>query len=143
LSHYEQTLRRCLVASLVLLLAFPVRAHAVDAGEPSAHPAQAFDQTLYKGVVGNLLDHVPMEAHERLELQRANAVVGNAASARTLAVLLGVSVPALMIGGLLWGIFAASRIKPSGEPPVETLAIVPPAEPSVFPASIELAATQH
>lgn len=70
------------------------------------------DQALYKGVVGTLLEAVPMDADARVELQRTNAVVSAPFSARSLALLLGITNPVVMIGGLVWGIWAASQIEP-------------------------------
>jgi hypothetical protein len=69
------------------------------------------DQILYKGVVGNLLEAVPLDADQRVDLQRTNAVVSNPLSARSLALLLGVTNPVVMLGGLIWGLWAASRIE--------------------------------
>ena len=69
------------------------------------------DQTIYKGVVGNLLEALPLDPKKLVEMQRANAVVSNPLSARSLALLLGVANPIVMLGGLVWGLFAASRIE--------------------------------
>jgi hypothetical protein len=69
------------------------------------------DQIIYKGVVGNLLEAVPLDADQRVGLQRTNAVISNPMSARSLALLLGVTNPLVMVGGLIWGIWAASRIE--------------------------------
>src|SRR5688572_29848783 len=74
--------------------------------------SKSLDQVIYKGVVGNLLDAVPIDPDKRVDLQRTNAVVSSVFSGRTLAVLLGVANPALMVGGLAWGLWSASRIKP-------------------------------
>ena len=122
-----------------MLLAFPVHAH--DPGPlpdvaPLPAPAAAsgslprdIDQMVYKGVVGNLLDQVPMDAQERLDLQRANAVVGNALGARSVAILLGVTAsPLFVIGGLIWGLVAASKIKPGDTQQTARQRPVQPAE---------------
>lgn len=69
------------------------------------------DQVIYKGVVGNLLESVPLDPVRRVELQRTNAVISNPLTGRSLAVILGVASPLLMIGGLLWGIWAATQIE--------------------------------
>jgi hypothetical protein len=69
------------------------------------------DQIIYKGVVGNLLEAVPLDADQRVDLQRTNAVISNPLSARSFALLLGVTNPVVMLGGLIWGIWAASRIE--------------------------------
>ena len=90
----------------------PEEAAATDTGL-----GQRADQILYKGVVGNLLEAVPMDAEKRVELQRGNAIVSAPLSARSLALLLGISNPVVLIGGLMWGIWAASRIEhPSARP---------------------------
>ena len=75
-------------------------------------PSQPAAQVIYKGLIGNVLDTVPMDPVKRAELQRANAVVSNTFSGRSLAVLIGLSNPILMIGGLVWGLWSASNIQP-------------------------------
>ena len=87
-------------------------------------PAQRADQILYKGIVGNLLEAVPMDAEQRVGLQRGNALVSAPFSARSLALLLGITNPAVMIGGLIWGIWAASRIEAA---PANPKAVAEPA----------------
>ena len=54
---------------------------------------------------------MPIDPEKRVQLQRGNAVVSNVASARSLAVLLGVANPVMMVGGLVWGLWSASQIK--------------------------------
>lgn len=70
-----------------------------------------FDQVIYKGVAGNFLETLPIEADERVTLQRANAVISSPMTGRTLAVILGVSGPGFIIGGLIWGLWAALHIE--------------------------------
>ncbi len=70
------------------------------------------NQLIYKGVVGKALDSIPMDAEKRVKLQRTNAVVGNTATGRSIAILAGVSIPPLMLVGFFWGLFSASKIKP-------------------------------
>jgi hypothetical protein len=108
-----QFFRRTVIA--LVLSATAASAHAQVAETPPDTPARAkgVDQVLYKGVVGNLLDAVPIDPERRLELQRANAVASSVFSGRSLAVLLGVANPVLMVGGLVWGIWSASKIKPT------------------------------
>ena len=86
--------------------------------------AQRPDQILYKGVVGNLLEAVPMDPAQRVELQRGNAVISAPLSARSLALLLGITNPVVLVGGLIWGIWAASRIE---APAVHAKAVDEPA----------------
>jgi hypothetical protein len=74
-------------------------------------PLPAIDQVIYKGVVGNILEAVPLDPEQRVHLQRGNAVVNNTFTGRTLAVLLGIASPPLMIVGLIWGIWSAANIK--------------------------------
>jgi len=84
-----------------------------DVAQPEGNNVlgQRADQALYKGVVGNLLEAVPMDAEKRVELQRTHAVVSAPFTARSLALLIGISNPVVMIGGLIWGIWAASQIE--------------------------------
>lgn len=87
--------------------------------------SQRTDQAIYKGVVGNLLEAVPMDPDQRVGLQRANAIVGSPFSVRSIALLVGISNPIVMIGGLIWGFWAASQIeKPAAPAPVAARAEV-------------------
>lgn len=79
---------------------------------PGSAPAADFAQVLYKGVVGNILETVPMDPAQRVTLQRGNAVISNTLSARSLSVLAKLANPALLIGGIAWGLWAASNINP-------------------------------
>jgi len=85
-----------------------------DELEPTLVPAPArpLEQIIYKGVTGNLLESIEMDAEERVTLQRANAVISNPLSARSLGMLLGISNPVFLVGGLVWGIWAAANIEP-------------------------------
>lgn len=102
---------RVLSTVLAACLLVPVFARAED--EPLSPPAVA--DAIYKGVVGKALDVVPMEPEQRVALQRANAVVSNTLTGRSLSVWAGLTNPILLIGGLVWGLFAATHIK-GGEP---------------------------
>ena len=113
------------VAPAPAVVVEPAPAPLPAPASPPASPALALDQVIYKGVVGNLLEVVPLEPEQRVQLQRTNAVVSNVASARTLAILLGVANPVLMIGGLVWGLWAASQIK-TPEAKRELLVALPP-----------------
>jgi hypothetical protein len=102
------------------------------------------EQVIYKGVVGNLLETVPIDPDSRVQLQKGNAVVSNAMAGRSLAILLGVANPIFLVAGLAWGVWAASRIKPAA-PAVEAPAIqeakadVPAAsEPAIQEAKADL-----
>jgi hypothetical protein len=105
---------RQIVLPLMVLLASAGPASAQDASgsrlDTSAFPA-GFDQAIYKGLVGNVLDAVPMDRLKRLDLQRTNAIVGNTLLGRSLTVLAGLSNPLLLLGGFAWGVWAASNIK--------------------------------
>jgi hypothetical protein len=87
----------------------------------AAEPASTdFGQMLYKGVVGNVLEKIPMDADQRLTLQRTNAVISNTFSGRSLSLLMNATNPVLMIGGIVWGLWAASNIKPGHSAPAGT-----------------------
>lgn len=106
---------RLTLLPLLLLLAVATNASAQRVVSAPAAPSASsrnLDQTFYKGVVGNVLDAIPMDPLRRVNLQRANAIVTNTASGRSLAVLAGLSNPVLMIVGLVWGAWSASNIKP-------------------------------
>ena len=140
MEFHKSTMRRCVAAAVALLLTLPVHAQSVDPVPAPASQPRELDQMIYKGVVGNLLDHVPMESRERLDLQRANAIVGNAAAARSVAILLGLTAsPLVIVGGLAWGIYAASRIKPASAPQADIAAPTPALDPIAVP-HMELAA---
>jgi len=108
---------------LAACLILPLVARAED--EPRSPPAVA--DAIYKGIVGKALDVVPMEPDKRVALQRANAVVSNTLTGRSLSVWAGLTNPILLIGGLVWGLFAASHIK-DGEPAarIDTTIVEPP-----------------
>jgi hypothetical protein len=82
-----------------------------DAQPPQESGTQRPEQAIYKGVVGNLLEAVPMDAAQRVDLQRANAVVSAPFTVRSIALLVGITNPVVMIGGLIWGFWAASQIE--------------------------------
>lgn len=90
--------------------------------------SQPTAQVIYKGVIGNVLDTLPMDPVNRVDLQRANAVVSNTFSGRSLATLIGMSNPILMIGGLVWGLWSASNIQPVA---VETKAAFKPVDAGI------------
>ncbi len=104
--------------ALVLAIALPAVAQERTLGDrpaTDAGTAHRFDQMLYKGIVGNLLDAVPMDPGERVTLQRTNAVASGAMSGKSLATLAGLAHPGFLIGGLVWGLWAASNIEPAPE----------------------------
>ena len=102
----------------LLLLAY---AQCVSAdSDPGARAAarvsdKGLEQIVYKGLVGNVLDESPMDPSRRVSLQRTNAIVSNTWSGHTLSTLAGLSNPILLIGGLVWGVWAASNIRPEDE----------------------------
>ena len=83
-----------------------------DLRAASASLPPALDQSAYKGLVGTVLDAIPMDPSGRLGLQRTNAVVSNTMLGRSLNILAGMSNPVLLVGGFVWGLWAASNIKP-------------------------------
>lgn len=107
---------RLSLVPLLLLLAFATPASAQDdARAPAVSVAlsQGLDQVVYKGLIGNVLDGIPMDPSDRLDLQRTNTVVSNTLFGRSLAILAGLSNPILLVGGFVWGMWAASNIKPA------------------------------
>ncbi len=112
-------LRRSLKLLPALLLLAYAQCVSADS-DRSARPAtkvsdKGLDQIVYKGLVGNVLDEIPMDPSKRVSLQRTNAIVSNTWSGHTLSTLAGLSNPVLLIGGLVWGVWAASNIKPEDE----------------------------
>ena len=105
---------RLSLCSLLLFFALANAASAqVDPGSRAVADSvpQGFDQTIYKGLVGNVLDAIPMNPSERLVLQRTNAVVSNTLFGRSLTVVAGLSNPVFLLGGFIWGVWAAANIK--------------------------------
>ncbi|HEY5293821.1 MAG TPA: hypothetical protein VIJ43_16060 [Burkholderiales bacterium] len=101
---------------LSLLLALANSAFAQDDARSTAAAGvfpKEFDQAVYKGLVGSALDAIPMDPSQRVGLQRTNAVVSNTLFGRSLAAWAGLSNPVLLLGGLVWGMWAASNIKPA------------------------------
>ena len=95
---------------------------------PADHaPAASVDQVIYKGIVGNILEAMPLDPEQRVQLQRGNAIINNAFTGRSLALLLGIASPPLMIAGLIWGIWSAINIKSA---PAETRTALAPSQPS-------------
>jgi hypothetical protein len=112
-------MRTALFAACLLL---PAVAWAEDAPEPL--PAVA--DVIFKGVVGKALDVVPMDPGKRVVLQRTNAVVSSTLTGRSLAVWAGLTNPVLLIGGLLWGLYAATNIQPDAAKPKAGTTLVEP-----------------
>jgi hypothetical protein len=112
----------CRATFLLVCLLLPVVGWAGD--EPP--PALAVPDAIYKGVVGKALDVVPMDPERRLVLQRTNAVVSNTLTGRSLSVWAGLTNPILLVGGLVWGLFAATHIKPDGAKARADTAILEP-----------------
>ncbi len=106
-------LRRAMIAA-ALITSFATIAHASEASLVPNETAPSLllpELSLYKGVVGNALELLPLEPDVRVDLQRVNAVVSSPLSGRSLALLLGISSPVLIIPGLVWGIWSALNIK--------------------------------
>ena len=98
----------------LLALASPASAQEDPASRPDSGVfVGGFDQVVYKGLVGNVLDAVPMDPAERLGLQRTNAVVSSTLFGRSLALLAGRSNPVLLLGGFAWGVWSAANINPA------------------------------
>jgi hypothetical protein len=108
--------RRSTLSPLLLLFAVATTASAQDDPRSPAAPGifpPEFEQVVYKGVVGNVLDAIPMDPSQRVDLQRTNAVLSNTLLGRSLALLAGLSNPVLLLGGFVWGMWAAANIKPA------------------------------
>ena len=65
---------------------------------------------IYKGVVGKILDGLPLESSTRTALQQANTVISNSYTGRAIGALTGIGAPILGVAGFLWGLFAAKQI---------------------------------
>jgi len=107
--------RRTILSPALLFLACANPASADS--DPNARAvanasAKGLDQIVYKGLVGNALDGIPMDPAKRVSLQRTNAILSNTWSGHTLTTLAGLSNPVLLIGGLVWGVWSAANIKP-------------------------------
>lgn len=105
-------IRRALVLAGCLLLATAARAQGA-----SQLPAAVSD-VVYKGVVGKVLDAVPMDPNERVTLQRTGAVVSSTLTGRSLMAWAGITHPVLLVAGAIWGLFSASNIKTADVPSV-------------------------
>ena len=104
---YQNTLAAML---MVTIAAAPV--HALDVDAPAERSsAPAMDQLIYKGVIGNILEALPLEPDDRVQLQRGNSVVTNTFTGRSLGLLLGLASPILMVSGFVWGLWSAANIK--------------------------------
>jgi hypothetical protein len=94
--------------------------------EETPKPSPAIGDVIYKGVVGKALDAVPMDPERRVILQRTNAVASSTLTGRTLSIWAGFTNPLLLVGGLVWGLFAASNIKVDEAAPGPAAALVDP-----------------
>lgn len=96
-----------LIVFACLLLVSPARAQV------ASEPLPAMSDVVYKGLVGKALDAVPMDPQERVGLQRTSAVVSSTLAGRSISVWAGLSLsnPVLLIAGMAWGIFAATKIE--------------------------------
>lgn len=103
--------RRAAAFTLAALLAVgPLSPHGARA-EDGSWQAGGVTDVIYKGVVGKALDAVPMDPEQRVALQRTNAVVSGTLTGRSVTLWAGLTNPILLIGGLVWGVFAAANIK--------------------------------
>ena len=73
----------------------------------------------YKGLVGKLLDAVPLESPTRTTLQQANAIASGSMTGRSVATMIGITNPLFAVAGFFWGLFSANRISSASavEPP--------------------------
>jgi len=103
-------------------------AEHAEAAPAERAPASSVEQVIYKGLVGHILEAVPLDPEQRVQLQRGNAIINNAFTGRSLAMLLGIASPPLMIAGLIWGIWSAFNIKPAQ---IDTRTALAPLEPAI------------
>jgi LysM repeat protein len=83
------------------------------APEKQTEPSREVSDILNKGVVGKLLDAMPLEPSTRTTLQRASTIVSSTTAARSLGALTGLGGPLLTVAGLIWGIFSSRQIDPA------------------------------
>jgi hypothetical protein len=121
--RHKGSQRRRVVAGLMLLI-FAARVCAEEASKVDPDLSR-FQEMLYKGVAGKVLDSVPMDPEHRLGLQRTNAVVSNTLGVRSFVLWLGFTNPIFQVMGLAWGVFAASNIKQTPNPSPALMAIRP------------------
>ena len=108
MANYAKPCRKFIAGSLILLTAGAAYGEEM---RPLRVTSQPVAQTVYKGVVGNLLEEVPIDPESRVDLQRGSAVISNVLSGRSLAIALGITNPVFLVAGLAWGLYAASQIK--------------------------------
>lgn len=116
--------QRIVIGGLILLHAATASGQAPAVESPPT-PSPSAEQVLYRGIVGNLLESVPLDSTDRVQLQRANALVTTPLGARSLALALGIAQPPLLVAGLLWGIWSAAKIKPIEAAPQHAARSVP------------------
>lgn len=107
-------MRHLIHASAYLLAILTACAFAENTPNPQENadrsPHPAVDQIIYKGLIGNALDSVPMDSAQRVKLQQTNAVVSSTLSGRSLTTLTKLTNPVLLIGSIVWGLWAAANI---------------------------------
>lgn len=126
LNPARMTRQACLAGLLTLSCAAALAQATSGPGEPAIKgkgaSASGYDQVVYKGLVGNALEAVPMDAEKRVALQRTNAVVSNTMSARSLTILAKLTNPVLLIGGFAWGLWSAANINAPDTAPAANVA---------------------
>jgi hypothetical protein len=126
-------INRAIVLAACLLLATAARA------QDAPPPLPAVSDVVYKGIVGKVLDAVPMDPEERVTLQRTSAVVSGTLAGRSLTAWAGLSHPILWIAGLAWGLFSASNIKAlDAITTSDTKRVEPPAPVEAGPTQVAL-----
>ena len=104
--------KRTVIGGLILLHAATASGQQRPPTEETSNaPSPPADQVIYKGVVGNLLEALPLDPRDRVQLQRANTVLSSPLSARSVAVALGIASGPLMLVGLIWGLWSAAKIQ--------------------------------
>jgi len=116
------------VAAVLFMTAIPAGPAAAQSASPyppvtDTRPPGGLEQVIHKGVIGNVLEVVPLEAEDRVQLQRSGAIVNNTLLGHSVAVLLGVATAPLTAVGLILGLWSASKINgvPTAGAPVTSL----------------------
>ncbi len=78
---------------------------------PASSRISNLPDLIYKGALGKALDFLPMQAEDRVAMQRAGSVVSGTLTGIKLAGLLNIATPIAAVLGFLWGSFSAKNIE--------------------------------
>lgn len=85
----------------------------VMTSSPASSQISGLPDFIYKGALGKALDFVPMQAEDRVAMQRAGSVVSGTLTGIKLAGLLNIATPIAAVLGFLWGALSAKNIEPA------------------------------